>query len=104
MALPRARAANRGKSRSNGSDRGRGTEGNERPERGYPGMGHGSPFSRHKQGSGPVAGAGLLNTTPHGKPGPAASKKMGMGKEEYPSRGIPSGSTPSGMRGGRNEP
>jgi hypothetical protein len=104
MALPRMRAKNRGGSRSNGSDRGRGGEGYERPERGYPGMGHGSPFSRHKQGSGPVAGAGMLDTTPHHKPGPAASKYMSMGKEEYPSRGIPSGSTPSGMRGNRNQP
>ena len=104
MALPRMRAKNRGGSRNNGSDRGRGTADNERPERGFPGMSMGSPYARGKQGSGPVAGAGMLDTTPHHKPGRAADKYMGMGKEEYPSRGIPSGSTPSGMRGGSNQP
>lgn len=104
MALPPARAKNRGMSRSNGSDRGRASEGAERPDRDVEVMGHGSPHSRHTKGSGPVPGAGLLNTTPHGTPGKAAGRYMGMDTEAYPSRGIPEGGTPSGMRGSNNQP
>jgi hypothetical protein len=64
---------------------------------------YGSPASLGaSKGAGPVAGAGM-HVPPAAGPGRAAAKKIGMKRDMYNSRPVPSGKSPAGMKTYREE-